>query len=173
MKNIIGLPQFKYHPNLYLSDMVTFETNVCNCCGKKVHAYISHMHTRFKVTCICLDCVASGKAAEKFDGYFNEDDSPVKSPEKNDELCKRTPGYYSWQQEKWLNCCNDHCAYLGRVGKADLDDLGIYQEVVAECEKREVWVNELIDDMTPDGWVNGHLFQCLHCGKYHLHVDVN
>ena len=27
-------------------------------------------------------------------------------------------------------------------------------------------------DMVKNGWFTGHLFRCLHCGRYHLRADV-
>ena len=109
------LPKFKYHPNLYdpekVIDGVVYGEEICQCCGNKVNVYIDSM-----ADCICMDCVASGKAAEKFDGEFIQDTEEVSDESKREELFKRTPGYCSWQGEHWLACCDDYCAYLGDVG---------------------------------------------------------
>lgn len=174
MKNIFGLPQFKYQPNLYLSDNVIFEPGVCQCCGKRVYAYIDRMYTRFDVNCVCLDCVASGRAASKFDGNFVSwaDDQRV-SPAKRDELYRRTPGYLSWQGEHWLSCCEDFCAFLGYVGKSDLEEMGIFDEVTTRHKDRIGGDYYNYEWLTPAGGMSGYLFQCLHCGKYHLHVDCD
>lgn len=40
MINVKKLPKFKYHPNLYVGDMVTFKEGTCQCCGKNVSSYI-------------------------------------------------------------------------------------------------------------------------------------
>ena len=45
--------------------------------------------------------------------------------EKIDELFKRTPGYVSWQGEKWLACCDDYCEYLGDVGYDELKGMNL------------------------------------------------
>jgi len=63
-----NLPRFKYHPNVYESGVVEFGEGTCDCCGKKVSAYVTSMYTAEDVECICMECVASGAAAEKFDG---------------------------------------------------------------------------------------------------------
>lgn len=68
------LPKFKYHPNLYTSpncvSIVKFENSVCQCCEREVNAYIENIYSKEDINCICLNCVANGAAAKKFDGSF-------------------------------------------------------------------------------------------------------
>lgn len=90
-----NLPKFKYHPNLYKSGEVEFQEGICNCCGQKVNAYITSMYCVEDVDCICLECVASGRAADKFDGTFIQGADPIDDEEKKNELFCRTPGYVS------------------------------------------------------------------------------
>ncbi|MGV8637106.1 CbrC family protein, partial [Pseudomonas aeruginosa] len=40
------------------------------------------------------------------------------------EVCERTPGYTSWQQERWLVCCEDACAFRGDAGREEIGQLG-------------------------------------------------
>ena len=165
-------PIFKYHPNLYSSEEVTFGKGTCQCCGKEVDAYIEAMYCVADVSCICLDCVARGAAAEKFDGTFIQDAEPVSDPEKAKELFCRTPGYVSWQGEYWLACCDDYCAYLGDVGTKELEELGIAGEVFAEYDARDEYEDARLY-LEKGGSMAGYLFRCLHCGKYHLWVDAD
>jgi len=81
---------------------------------------------------LCPACIASGEAARKYDGSFQDDfsvDDGVDDPEKLDELIHRTPGYSGWQQEYWRAHCGDYCAYLGHVGARELRALGVLEEV--------------------------------------------
>ncbi|MCI8422221.1 MAG: CbrC family protein [Lawsonibacter sp.] len=165
-------PMFKYHPNLYNSEMVTFQEGVCQCCGKPVDAYIQNMYCVEDVDCICLDCVASGDASEKFDGDFVQFAEPVSDPAKTEELFCRTPGYISWQGEYWLACCDDYCAFLGDVGTRELEELGIADEVFAEYDARDEYEDARLY-LEKGGSMAGYLFRCLHCGKYHLWVDTD
>ncbi len=165
-------PIFKYHPKLYESDVVTFEKGTCQCCGRETDAYISSMYCIADIDCLCLECVASGRAAEKFDGGFVQYAEPVSDPEKQDELFHRTPGYISWQGEYWLSCCDDYCAFLGDVGTEELEEMGIVDEVFADFNAR---IGEEFDreDLSENGVMAGYLFQCLHCKKYHLWADAD
>lgn len=169
-----ALPTFRYHPNLYEGEDVVYGAGVCQCCGKAVDTYVRHLYCEEAVDCICLDCVQSGRAVEKFGGEFIQNvEKIVDDPERTEELLHRTPGYTSYQGEYWLTCCEDYCAYLGRIGTDELDALGITQEVCEEYEHREDCLSGSVRDLLmKEGPVTGYLFRCLHCGHYHLWVDV-
>lgn len=169
MKN---LPVFKYHPNLYDSGEVTFQRGTCQCCGQEVEAYIQSMYCVEDVDCLCLDCVASGRAAEKFDGQFVQDAEPVSDPARRDELFCRTPGYISWQGEYWLACCDDYCAYLGDVGAEELEEMGIADQVFEDYDAQGGYEDARLY-LEKGGSMAGYLFRCLHCGRYRLWVDAD
>ncbi len=165
-------PQFKYHPNLYDSDYVIYGDGICQCCKKKVERYINTMYCMEDIDCICLDCVADGSAAERFNGTFVQGAMRVSDKKKRDELFKRTPGYCSWQGEYWLVCCDDYCAYIGDVGTKELEEMGIADEVFNEYEALNQYT-DVREHLTAKGSMAGYLFKCLHCGKYHLWVDAD
>lgn len=68
---------FRYHPNVWnmniFSKNTDETTSVCQCCGQETEYYLGNMYCKEDIECICLECVASGKAAEKFDGTFIQD----------------------------------------------------------------------------------------------------
>lgn len=171
---------FKYHPNVWeigvFSKSVNGEIVTCQCCDGKTEYYLEKMYCKEDIECVCPECVASGKAAEKFNGTFIQDAEidKVDSVEKIDELMKRTPGYISWQGEYWLACCNDFCQYIGEVGIDDLKKMGIAEQVISDYEKDNPY-NYYEDCMEylGNGIMQGYLFQCLHCGKYRLWVDAD
>lgn len=170
--DIKKLPKFKYHPNVYESGEVEFSKGVCDCCGREVEAYVQSMYTRENVDCICMECIASGAAAEKFDGDFIQDADPVDNEEAREELFCRTPGYISWQGENWAACCNDYCEYIGTVGTKELEELGIADELFEEYDFCGGY-DDVRKYLVKDGSLCGYLFRCLHCGKYHLRVDAD
>lgn len=172
---IKSLPKFKYHPNLYNSNIVTFKNGICQCCGKEVKAYIDSMYSEEDIDCICLHCVADGSAAKKFDGTFIQYAEQVNNPVAIEELEKRTPGYESWQGEHWLACCDDYCEFIGDVGTKELNNMGIAEEVFDEYEKKYNYgdIEWIMQNLTAFGPVAGYLFKCRKCGKYHLYVDMS
>ena len=154
----------------------------CECCGNKVLEYVDGLFfvDRKPVGVFCLDCIATGRVAREFNGsfIFNYEKGIVKDKMKIDELTKRTPGYHAYSGMFWLACCEDFCEYLGETTPEFLDELGIFDEVVDECDS-EFLVNEngvldkeTIRDSMGD-FVIAHLFRCLHCGKYRLYIELN
>lgn len=165
------LPKFRYHPNLYNNEIVHFDDGICQCCGKKVKAYIDQMYTQEEIDCICLDCVSNGSAVKKFGGCFIQDaEKVIKDEKKTEELFHKTPGYMSWQGEYWLTCCNDYCEFIEDVGTKELEDLEIANEVFEDYEKRNEYKN-VRANLVKGGSPSGYLFKCKHCGKYRIWVD--
>lgn len=95
----LGLPAFQYHPDPL--DTGAFEESqegvVCDCCGKTTHIfYTAPFFSVENIAYLCPACIASGEAARKYHGSFQDNyslDDGVDNPEKLDELIHRTPGY--------------------------------------------------------------------------------
>ncbi len=174
-----ALPFFKYHPDPLKTGSFqrVDEPAVCPCCGEKTLViYTGPFYAIDDVEGLCPGCIASGAAAEKFDGAFQDSESvdEVDGPDKLDELTLRTPGYCGWQQEYWRAHCGDFCAYLGPVGYAELERMGIVDEILEDADEPDRdWYVERIHDLVQNGSVQGYLFQCLHCGKHLLHIDCD
>lgn len=172
----LGLPFFRYHPNpLETGAFQESEEGVaCDCCGKTTHIYYEGpFYAIDDIDCLCPECIASGRAAEKFDGAFQDEcsvDDGVEDPEKLDELILRTPGYCGWQQEYWRAHCGDFCAFLGYVGAKELCAMDIMEEVL---EDPGDWSREMVQDSVNGGSPQCYLFQCLHCGKYLVWTDCD
>ena len=168
-----ALPFFKYAPYIYKNDRITFKKAKCQCCGQKTDAYVNFMYCKEDVDCICLHCVADGKAAEKFNGEFvQEADMRIADADKRDDLFKRTPGYLSWQGDYWPACCNDFCTYIDSVGTKELEEMGIKE--VAFADFKENYPDYYLPDFFyRNGSPCGYLFKCTHCGKYRLWLDFD
>lgn len=171
----IELPKFKYSPNCFENGVFKKaepdEPVICECCSKRTQYYYEGIYAEDEVDYICPWCIASGAAAEKFDGEFianaEKFDGDAK---KTEELFKQTPGYESWQQEYWLVHCNDYCAFIGDVGTKELEEMGIADEVFADyADQNEI--KQVRDYLCKAGSPAGYLFQCLHCGKYRIGWD--
>lgn len=174
----LGLPFFKYHPNPMETGAFqeSEEGVICDCCRETTHIYYEVPFFAIDdIDYLCPKCIASGRAAKEFEGEFQDEcslDDGVDDPDKLDELIHRTPGYCGWQQEYWRAHCGDYCAFLGYVGAKELRALGVMEEVLDDPN----WDDdqkEIIQDMVNGGSVQGYLFQCLHCGKHLLWMDVD
>lgn len=127
---------------------------------------------------ICPWCIASGRAAKKFDAHFCDDVPLLEEnvPKKVvEEVTRRTPGFFSWQQEVWLSHCGDACAFLGDATREDIASLkGAKLEAFLEKEMldRPYW-DGLVARYTPGGQAGIYKFICLHCGEAQFGIDFS
>ena len=175
----LGLPFFRYHPNPVETGAFKESADgvVCDCCGKTTHIfyYKGPFFSEKDMDYLCPSCIASGEAARKFDGEFQDEyslDDGVDDPEKLDELIHRTPGYSGWQQEYWRAHCGDYCAFLGYVGAKELRALGVLEDVLDDPMWDEEQ-KEMILQSVNGGHLQCYLFQCLHCGKHLVWMDFD
>lgn len=173
------IPQFKYHPEpLKTGAFQQGEPHTCDCCGKETDIwYEGPFYSAEDVEYLCPDCIASGAAAEQFDGAFQDCESvdEVSDPDKLTELICRTPGYHGWQQEYWRAHCDDYCAFVGYVGWQDLVDMGIDKEIEEDYDQALLGfaLADVKECMVDGGSMQGYLFRCLHCGRHLLWVDCD
>ena len=162
------LPKFKYIEDL--KDVLTISDKFvkCDCCGKNTNIYTETLCSDYEINAICVDCIQSGLACEKFDGYFNE------VPEINndaaiEELSTRTPHLATFQELFWPDCCNDFCKYLRISTDKDMKNEKILSDL-KETFKDEWFDVEKLPEMNPHYLL---LFQCAKCGKHHVVVDLD
>lgn len=167
---------FKYHPDpLKTGAFQNNETVVCDCCGKQTDVYYNNpFYSADDVEYLCPECIASGAAAEKFDGEFQDSASTdeVSDPAKLDELIHRTPGYCGWQQEYWLAHCDDYCAFLGYPTWDDLENDVLTAEI-EETYREDICGIEFEDAREHLQENECYLFKCLHCGKHFIYIDFD
>lgn len=172
------LPSFRYHPDPL--DTGAFEKSnegvTCNCCNKTTYIfYTGPFLSMEEIDYLCPKCIASGEAARKYNGAFQDDcsvDDGVDDPQKLDELIHRTPGYSGWQEEYWRAHCGDYCAFLGYAGARELRAMGVLEEVLDD----PIWDDEqkeMIQESVNGGDLQCYLFQCLHCGKHLVWMDFD
>lgn len=180
-RKLKSLPHFRYHPDPFKTGVFKDDASVvCECCEQATDVYYcASVYSVEDVNHLCPHCIASGAAVAKFDASFIQDADPLPpstsdAQAKTEELFKRTPGYFSWQGEHWLACCDDYCEFLGDVGTKELQEMGITDEVFEEYALRgEFAVEDVRDCLVAGGDTAGYLFRCLHCGKYKIYVDAS
>src|SRR5262245_31850617 len=105
----MNLPVFKYHPDPLSSGSIKESKELCRCCGEERGCiYIRSVYAQENLDeSICPWCIAEGRAHDRFDAVFiDEAILPDELPEAvMEELAERTPGYTTWQSERWFACC--------------------------------------------------------------------
>lgn len=151
----------------------------CQCCGKaRGYVYTGSPYSRHELPpgSLCPWCIADGSAAARYEASFSDDYPLLDAGVAADivtEVCERTPGYTSWQQERWLVCCEDACAFRGDAGREEIGQLGA--EGLAQRFADFAWPaitwQRLVDAYTPGGNPAIYRFDCLHCGQAHYDLD--
>lgn len=174
------LPQFRYHPHPVDTGAVEERSHTCVSCGKvRSHVYVGPTYALCEVDELCPWCIADGTAAAKFGASFV--DSQGLGHLSNDvveTVTTRTPSFIGWQQEQWLSHCDDACAFVDRVGSAELNELPTpatqaVRTALVDWSPTEAIRNELFSHLHRDGDLTAYLFQCLHCGEYVAYLDAS
>ncbi len=167
---------FKYHPDpLKTGAFKNDKTVKCDCCGKVTDVYYDGpFYSVENVEFLCPECIASGAAAEKFDGSFQDSESvdEVSGHDKLNELTLRTPGYCGWQQEYWLAHCDDYCAFMGYYKWSDLESEGLVEEIT-ETYREDICCVPFEDAVRHIKNNDCYLFKCLNCGKHFVYIDFD
>lgn len=170
-------PKFKYHPDPISTGAIKESDEVCECCGEaRGYVYTSSLYAEEEVEFICPWCIADGSAAKKFDGMFS-DDYPLHEagvPEEViSEVCEKTPGYNSWQQEVWQAHCGTACEFHGDAEKEELAKLegeALEKFLSAEMIKPDVWKN-ILEHYEKGGNPAVYKFKCTDCSEVIYTID--
>ena len=171
------LPKFKYHPDPIATGSVKESDEICDCCNqKRGFVYTSTLYSAEEVGTICPWCIADGSAAKKYDGMFSDDYPLVDEGLSEDiinEVVHRTPGFSSWQQEVWLACCDDACAYHGDVSKQELNEMSLnsFKDAFEDQGITEEFFEKFKTSYKPGGNPAIYKWVCLKCGKTKYYAD--
>jgi uncharacterized protein CbrC (UPF0167 family) len=175
-------PAFFYNPNAYQLGIIEPRDIVCQCCGKaQSFRYTGTFYCKTTIDRLCPWCIADGSAAIKYNGSFVSDfeglnANPAElsafiSETSMEQVGSHTPGYTSWQGDRWLGHCGDACIFIGYVGSKELQN--IWEEVRPDAIASGWGEENIRNHMHIDGDMTGYLFQCQHCKQHRLHVDAN
>jgi uncharacterized protein len=176
-----ALPQFKYHPDPVRNETVIASECTCVCCRHaRGNLYVGPAFTtnRDVTDNVCPWCIVNGSAAQKYDVQFS-DAHPLLTNgiarDIVDEVTKRTPGYFSWQQDHWQSHCNDACVFHGDATAADIATAApatIAAWKMAYSMKDEDWAR-LAEGYEPKGHSAFYKFVCSYRGIVLLSWDLD
>lgn len=148
---------------------------VCECCGETTKLYSEMgIHSGEECDILCPDCIANGRAAERFHGKFNELEEGCGSPECAQTVESKTPRLPANQEYLWKVCCGKPCVYLKRATHEDVEKLSLWEklketycdEIIPFSDLREMLGEEEDDSLLM-------LFRCKECGKLHAIIDLD
>lgn len=173
------LPYFKYHPNPLQTGAIIESQKVCQCCHQvKGYIYVASIYSEEEVDDVCPWCIKDGSVAKKFEATFNDDHPLLEagvSAEVVEEVCERTPGYCTWQQEVWQTHCNTACIFHGDAKKEDLE--GLLGEDLDSFLKYQmidkVFWQKILDNYNEGGDTAIYKFECSVCAKAVFALDFS
>lgn len=87
----------------------------------------------------------------------------------------RTPGFHSWQGERWLFCCQRPMTYLGgwrsvvEALRPDDDPSAFFDGLFAPDDEARSLGSEPFEQ----GNLSLYLYRCLHCGRFRANWDCD
>ncbi|WP_203980855.1 CbrC family protein [Planotetraspora silvatica] len=172
------LPTFDYHPDPLATGSVTASGSACVACGEaRGYTYTGPIYCMEPLGGRpCPWCIADGSFAARYDAEFADlYDVPSIVPSETIEiLSRRTPGFSSWQGDRWLFHCGDGAAFLGTVGAQELAAFPDAMEMLRQ-EASEGWptgqVEGFLAALDKDGNPSAYLFRCRKCGAHLAFAD--
>ncbi len=178
----MNLPHFRYHPRPLKTGSIIESKRMCAVCGQaRGYVYSGPVYAVSEsIVSVCPWCIADGTAHQELGVEFVDAASigggdrwaPV--PEAViEEVTFRTPGFDSWQGEKWFTHCDDAAAFLGVVGYRELQRAGPQALEAIRLDtglSGKQW-DAFLRSLDRDGSPTAYLFRCLHCGQYGGYQD--
>ncbi|MDR6919110.1 uncharacterized protein CbrC (UPF0167 family) [Pseudomonas sp. 3296] len=180
------LPVFRYYADPFKSGVMSPSGETCQCCGNATgYIYSGSFYSVADESHFCPWCVADGSAAKKFDGEFNDSfgigmGEIELSEAVIGEVSRRTPSFFSFQQEQWWGHCDDAGQFLGEIEHLDRSllasdtglnfRLGIQETPALSTDADWEW---LIATPSKKRDVACFVFRCLHCGEMGGYIDCS
>ncbi|WP_106165675.1 CbrC family protein [Tritonibacter scottomollicae] len=112
------LPIFEYFPDPIENGCIIKKNTRCACCEQeRSFMYVGPIYCVDDVSEVCPWCLADGSAAAKWSAIFNDlYDIPEGVPQHVVQtIDSRTPGYSTWQGNRWLFSEDDALVFVGEV----------------------------------------------------------
>lgn len=92
----------------------------CQCCQRaRGYIYTGPVYSEQELAeALCPWCIADGSAAERFGATFVDSDAFAADASEAviAEITERTPGFNTWQTERWPSCCGEPAAFVTPTG---------------------------------------------------------
>jgi len=181
----MNLPVFSYHPDPFKTDTFIPSDQACRVCNQcRGFQYMGPVYPNLgNLIPLCPWCIASGEAHSALDLEFSDPNLILKdqndqevSRAVKDEICQRTPGFNTWQDQIWLSHCADAAVFLGACdGKTIRQE---HAEVIPQIQENYCGEHEDLDEYVDEleaegGWLVARIFQCRHCSQKLVHIEAD
>ena len=139
--------------------------------------YVGPIYCIEDVEEVCPWCIADGRATEQWDASFNDVyNIPVSVPQHIVALIgTRTPGYETWQCNRWLFSDTDALVFVGEIIGKNLIRQGEDDKIAACREALQEWGISSDFDLSQvviGGQPAIYLFQDTETSKFSAYADM-
>ncbi|ECG1721001.1 hypothetical protein D8Z03_25380 [Salmonella enterica] len=172
------MSMFNYMKDSYLPTVFKEESFKCDCCNELRNLkYVGPMYyAGDDAPALCLECIRSGEAVKKgLVSSFNDIEPEGITEVVSEEICFRTPGIFTWQDQSWATHCHDACDYFGDATVQDVknaDEKAISLWMQRYGMDRSDW-DWSLGQYTPDGDQGVYKFVCRHCSAVVFNWDFS
>jgi len=165
-----------------MSGSVVVSDVKCVCCGNaRGYIYTGPVYAKTDGLddALCPWCIADGQAHRMYDATFTDGegiDGEV-SQSAMAEVTRRTPGFNTWQQERWMVCCADAMAFVEPFGAAEANGKHIRRQgdimtfIVHEMGVSGGAAARMMNTLDREKGPTAYLFQCRHCDTQKVFID--
>jgi uncharacterized protein CbrC (UPF0167 family) len=175
------LPVFRYHPEPLRSGSIVTSAAACRCCGQtRGFVYAGPVYAEEELSeALCPWCLADGAAHQKFDATFVDSEAFAENAPTGvmAEIVERTPGFNTWQSERWLSCCGQPAAFLTPAGMVVIRqhyprlEGSLMMHIVHELGLSGGAARQTLAALHRDRSPTAYIFKCLHCEGMPVYVD--
>lgn len=178
----MDLPKFSYHPDPILSASIETSGAICRSCKtSRGFIYTGPVYSEEQLDgALCPWCIADGSAHEKFDASFTDEAGFPDGISRYviEDVAHRTPGFNSWQEGRWLTCCNDACAFAEPAGQDEIQARHPMSEgrlityIVQELGISGSAAQQFYRSLNRDKGPTAYFFKCRHCDNEPVYIDT-
>jgi uncharacterized protein len=178
----MDLPHFRFHPDPVTSGSIEASGRKCRCCDQaRGWIYTGPAYSESDLDdAFCPWCIGDGSAHEKFEVTFVDSEAfdAGALPAVIDEIITRTPGFATFQGERWPSCCGEPGVFAGPAGIREIrqsfprveSDLTGY--VVHEMGVAGGAAKQLLESLRRDESPTAFVFRCGKCERHFGYIDL-
>ena len=177
----MSFPSFRFHPDPVASGSVIASDKKCRCCGRaRDWIYIGPVYAEKALNeALCPWCISDGSAHGKYGATFVDTEAftPNATAETVDEITQRTPGFASFQQEIWPECCGEPGVFITPAGIAEIREKyrsmegELMTHIVHELKISGGAAHRFLESVHRDQSPSAYVFQCRKCERHFGYLD--
>jgi uncharacterized protein len=153
----------------------------CQCCQRaRGYIYTGPVYSEQELAeALCPWCIADGSAAKRFGATFVDSEAFAADASEPviEEITERTPGFNTWQTERWPSCCGEPAAFVTPAGIAEIRaqfyqlEGSLMTHIVHDLGLSGGAARQFLESLRRDHSPTVFVFKCQRCDTHPFLVD--